>query len=309
MLVWRRWVFPLLLVAVFALIAVSLTRLAFFPDQHTVAIEPAAAVTDPVVAVERGDVVNTLSLTGSVARDEPTALKSDVDGTVTAVHVADGTDVTAGQALFTVKRGEDSRTQDIVAPEAGSISETAIVKGQSVSTGLTLATLTPARYHLLATVEPVQLYRLLDAPTDAQVTITGGPAPFTCTGLSTQVAEDGTTSIRCAVPTDQTVFAGLPATLDVTVGTVSDALIVPTTAVKGGAGSGVVWVDDGSGSDPVERTVTLGVNDGTDVEVVDGLSEGEMIREFVPGVAAPTDAVCYDDGMGGQYCDVSGTSW
>jgi multidrug efflux pump subunit AcrA (membrane-fusion protein) len=123
-----------------------------------------------------------------------------------------------------------------------------------------------------------------------------------------QVAEDNTTSVRCAVPADQVVFAGLPATLDVTVGTVSGALVVPTTAVRGGAGSGVVWLDAGDGAGPQERPVTLGLNDGTLVEVLDGLAEGDRVRQFVPGFAAPTQPNCFDDGMGGQVCD-AGTNW
>lgn len=308
MIVWRRWVFPILMVIVFAVIGAALVKLAFFPDRTDAAITPSAAIADSVVAVERGDVVNALSLPGTVARDTAFPIRSTADGVVTAVHVGDGP-VAAGQVLFTIKQTDPVRNIDVVAPEAGDISEVAVVKGQGATVGGELATLTPARFHILSTVEPVQLYRLLNAPTEASVTIQGGPAPFTCTGLAVQVAEDATTSVRCAVPGDQVVFAGLQATLDINVGTVQAALVVPTTAVKGGAGTGVVWIDAGDGTDPVEREVTLGVNDGTIVEVTAGLEEGEQIRQFVPGLAAANEPVCYDDGMGGQYCEEQGWSW
>jgi multidrug efflux pump subunit AcrA (membrane-fusion protein) len=168
--------------------------------------------------------------------------------------------------------------------------------------------ITPARYHLLATVEPVQLYRLVNAPTEAAVTITGGPAPFTCTGVRVQVSAEGTASVRCAIPVDQVVFAGLPATMDLALGQVDDALVVPVTAVQGGAGTGTVWVDAGDGADPEERPVTLGVNDGTMVEVVSGLEEGESIRQFVPGFVAPVEEFCYEIAPGQEQCD-SGMSW
>src|SRR5690606_18552666 len=161
--------------------------------------------------------------------------------------------------------------------------------------------------HVLGTIEPVQLYRLINAPTDASLSIAGGPAPFTCTGLTVQVADDATTSVRCAIPAEQTVFAGLPATIGITVGTVEDALIVPTTAVQGGAGTGRVWVDTGEG-EPEERTVTLGVSDGVNVEVVEGLEEGEMIRQFVPGILAPVEQFCYEIAPGEEVCE-SGVSW
>lgn len=309
MVVWRRWVFPILLVLVLGAAALALVKIAFFPDSApAAAVQPSGQIADPVVPVERAEVANALSLTGTVARDAPYAVRSEIDGTVTAVHVGQGQAVAAGQPLFTVKQGYPVKNVDVLAPEAGDVGEIAVVKGQPASIGGELAKLTPARYHVRATVDPVQLYRLQGAPTEASVTIQGGPAPFTCTGLKVEVADDGTTTVACAVPADQVVFAGLQAQLDIDLGTVTDVLVVPTTAVKGGAGSGIVWVDGGDG-ELEERTVELGVSDGAIVEVTTGLEEGEQVRQYVPGVAAADEPVCYDDGMGGEYCEPAGWNW
>lgn len=308
MIVWRRWIFPLLLVVVFGACAAALVKIAFFPDRSEAVVSPEAAITEPVVAVERGSIVNALSLSGTVARDEVYPVRSEITGTVTAVHVSDGATVSAGQKLFTVRQDEPRKDIDVLAPEAGDVSELALVKGQTTSVGTESYKLTPARYHLQATVEPVQLYRLVNAPTDATVTITGGPAPFACTGVRVQVSDEGTASVRCAIPADQTVFAGLPATMDLALGQVDDALVVPVTAVQGGSGTGTVWVDAGDGTDPEEREVALGVNDGIMVEVVEGLSEGDSIRQFVPGFVAPVEEVCYEVAPGVEQCD-SGMSW
>ncbi len=308
MVVWRRWVLPILLLIVFGACAAALVKLAFFPDSSQAVVAPEAAVTDPIVSVERASVVNELTLSGTIARDEPVVLRGDVNGAVTEVHVRDGATVQAGQKLFTVKQEDPRRNVDIVAPEAGEISEIALVKGQMTAVGEQIATLKPARYHVLATVEPVQLYRLVGAPSEATVTITGGPAPFSCTGVRVEVSDEGTASVRCTVPSDQTVFAGLPAQLDLALGQVDDALVIPVTAVQGGSGSGVVWVDAGDGGEPEERPVTLGVNDGTMVEVTEGLAEGDSIRQFVPGFAAPVEEVCYEIEPGVEQCD-SGMSW
>jgi len=309
MVVWRRWIFPILMVVILGAAAAALVKIAFFPDTApAAAVEPSAQIADPVVAVERGEVANALSLPGTIARDTSYAVRSEVDGTVTAVHVGEGQSVAAGQKLFTIKQADPVKNIDVVAAEAGDVTELAVVKGQPASIGGELAKLTPARYHVQATVEPVQLYRLQGAPAEGSVTIQGGPAPFTCTGLKVEVAEDGTTTVTCAVPADQTVFAGLQAQLDIDLGTVSDVLVVPTTAVKGGSGTGVVWVDAGSG-ELEERDVALGVSDGTIVEVTTGLEEGEQVRLYVPGVAASDEPVCYDDGMGGEYCEPQGWNW
>jgi len=309
MVVWRRWIFPILMVVILGAAAAALVKIAFFPDAApAAAVSPSAQIADPVVAVERGEVANALSLPGTIARDAPYSVRSEIDGTVTAVHVADGQAVVAGQKLFTIKQADPVKNVDVVAPEAGDVSEIAVVKGQPASIGGELAKLTPARYHVQATVEPVQLYRLQGAPAEGSVTIQGGPAPFTCTGLRVEVAEDGTTTVTCAVPAEQTVFAGLQTQLDIDLGTVSEVLVVPTTAVKGGDGTGVVWVDAGEG-ELVERDVALGVNDGTIVEVTSGLEEGEQVRQYVPGIAADDQPVCYDDGMGGEYCEPQGWNW
>ncbi|MFJ2505661.1 MULTISPECIES: efflux RND transporter periplasmic adaptor subunit [Microbacterium] len=308
MIVWRRWIFPLLLVVVIGACAAALVKIAFFPDRAESMVSPEATITDPIVAVERGSVVNALSLTGNVARDEIFAVRSEIDGTVTAVHVSEGAAVSAGQKLFTIRQEDPRKDIDVLAPEAGDVSEIALVKGQPTSVGTEIFSLTPARYHLLATVDPVQLYRLVNAPTEGTVTITGGPAPFACTGVRVQVTAEGTASVRCAIPAGQTVFAGLPATMDLALGQVEDALVIPVTAVQGGAGSGNVWVDAADGAEPEERAVKLGVNDGTIVEVTEGLEEGESIRQFVPGFVAPVEEFCYEVSPGVEQCD-SGMSW
>lgn len=305
MVIWRRWVFPILMVLVFGAIAAALMKLAFFSSPEQASIVPGGGVTDPVVAVETGTIVNALSLQGSISRDADVTVRATANGTVTAVHVGDGAVVAAGQALLTLK--EDGKVYDVVAPENGRLSQFGAVAGQGMTTGAEVAKLTPDRFHVQATVEPVMLYRLLSAPTEGEVTISGGPAPFQCTALTTQVAEDGTTSVRCNVPADQVVFPGLPAQLNIAVGTAEEVLAIPTTAVKGGAGTGVVWLVNAEG-ETTETKVELGVSDGTRVEVLSGLSSGDQIRQFVPGLAAPVQEFCYEVAPGEEVCE-TGTSW
>lgn len=308
MVVWRRVILPILLILVFGACAAALVKLAFFPDTTQALVSPEASITEPVVQVERGSVVNALTLDGNIARDEEYPVRVEINGTVTAVHVAEGALVAAGQKLFTVKQDDPRKDVDVLAPEAGEISQLALVKGQTTSVGTEIYTMNPARYHALATVDPVQLYRLVNAPAEASVTITGGPAPFTCTGVRVQVSAEGTASVRCAIPAEQVVFAGLPASVDLALGQVDDALVVPVTAVQGGAGTGTVWLDAGDGAEPEEREVTLGVNDGTMVEVVTGLEEGDSVRQFVPGFVAPVEEFCYEVSPGVEQCE-SGMSW
>ncbi len=93
---------------------------------------------------------------------------------------------------------------------------------------------------------------------------------------------------RCGAPcpSDVRVFPGLVADLTIAGGIAENVLTVPMTAVQGAADTGIVFIvlEDGTHE---ERPVTLGLNDGINVEIVDGLTEGEMVLQFVPGARRP----------------------
>lgn len=113
-----------------------------------------------------------------------------------------------------------------------------------------------------------------------------------------------TGTISCAVPSGVEVFAGLGATMTVTAGQATDVVTVPLTSVRGSVKEGSVWLapagtfpDSAAGSpagspagpqggEPEERKVQLGLNDGSMVEIVSGLAEGEAVLEFIPGAPA-----------------------
>ena len=85
------------------------------------------------------------------------------------------------------------------------------------------------------------------------------------------------------------------------------ALLVPVTAVEGSVSTGIVWVvpDPADPATTEQRQVSLDINDGTNIQVTDGLTEGETILLFVPGKdivrngtpssCEPDNSVCYDE--------------
>ncbi len=105
-----------------------------------------------------------------------------------------------------------------------------------------------------------------------------------------QPEEGGTPTgtLSCAIPAGPEVFAGLGATMTVSAGVAPDVVTVPLTSVKGSVKDGIVWIagPGGTGAAPEQRTVQLGLNDGSVVEVTSGLAEGEQVLEFVPGAPA-----------------------
>jgi multidrug efflux pump subunit AcrA (membrane-fusion protein) len=182
----------------------------------------------------------------------------------------------------------------------GTLSSLSVIPGQSVSVGDAVAQIAPPSFSVSGTLTPAELYRLLNQPTEATVTITGGPAPFTCAGLTIaatlagadQVSAAGSTSsgssptsgtsVSCAVPSTVRVFNGLQAKMAIPGGSVKHVLVAPVTAVEGIADVGDVYLISSSGK-VVKTTVKLGLNDGSQVQILSGLHEGDSIREFVAG--------------------------
>ena len=306
----RKWVFPILRIVVFAAIAVALVKLAFFGTSTAGAggEQPTGGFVDPQVPVMISTVSNDVVLSGTVKADDAVAVKSPLDGTVVQVDVGVGSRVTAGDQLGVIK-GTNSAgraiTVSIEAPATGTISAFSIVANQTTTAGTVVAQIAPPGFYITAAVQPTDRYRLVDAPTEATVTVSGGPAPFTCTSLTvtTPLAGAGTgsgaddpatgdpgagsgTTARCVVPADVTVFPDLVAQLTISAGIAENVLVVPVTAVLGAAESGVVYVVDAETGETEERSVTLGLSDGINVEVVDGLTEGELVMQFVPGAPA-----------------------
>jgi macrolide-specific efflux system membrane fusion protein len=339
----RKWVFPILRLLVVAAIAVALVKLAFFADTAE-ALDPAqptGQVVEPQIPVSLGTITNDVTLPGTVSADAAVPVKAVAIGTVDEIFFAAGQTVTAGDKIYDIKVEtvlDPVETTDetglvtieqpkpaisfekVFAPADGVLSALTVIHGQSVAIGDITGQVAPPSYSVTGSLSPEQQYRLITQPTEATISITNGPAPFTCTGLriSTPLAgadadsatgggadtgsgTGGTgTTVACSIPAEVTVFPGLAAEITIAGGKAENVLVVPTTAVKGSAETGVVWfvLEDGTTE---ERPVTLGMNDGTSVQVVEGLAEGDLINQFVPG-AAESQEGCTLAGDGSDIC-------
>jgi multidrug efflux pump subunit AcrA (membrane-fusion protein) len=319
--VWRKWIFPIIRILIFAAIAAALVKIAFFGDiaQESNPETPTATITEPQVAVEIGTIQNDVVLQGTVAADEAVEVKATAPGVLRAVKARPGASVAAGAELFVIR--EEVMRQDgtswfrdikVTAPASGIVSSVAVLVGQSTSIGDTIAKIAPPTFHVSATLAPEQQYRLLSQPADAQVQVLGGPAPFTCTGLSISTALAGAaegdpgsgTTVRCVVPAEVRVFAGLAAEVTIAGGIAENVMTAPITAVEGTSETGNVYFVLPDGSTEL-RAVTLGLNDGITVEVKDGVAEGDLILQFIPGAEENPEGMgenCYPI-PGGMACE------
>lgn len=301
----RKWVFPILRIVVFAVIAAALVKLAFFADPVEQSGEvPTGEIVEPQIPVVLGTIQNDVVLSGSVNANPAIPVKATFGGEVREVLIKQGKVVKKGTPILVVRaelvnlNGTPyTRTETITAGAAGVLSSFSVLVGQVVGIGDVVGQVAPQSFNVTATIAPEQLYRLTEQPTEAQVSVQGGPAPFTCGKLAIITALPGSggdgsgegegtgTTVRCSVPGDVRVFPGLVADLTIAGGIAENVLTVPMTAVQGAADTGIVFVvlEDGTHE---ERPVTLGLNDGINVEIIDGLAEGELVLQFVPGAVA-----------------------
>jgi hypothetical protein len=276
-------------------------------------------------------------------------VKATAAGTVDDVYIEQGAPVASGDLIYDIRvetvpdpvettnpDGTTTTTQPptavrferVYASADGVLSALDVIHDQAVTVGQVTGQVAPPTYAVTGSIEAEQLYRIQNRPTDAQVTITGGPAAFTCTGLTittplagesegdTSAGAAGATgssggsggsgtSFRCQVPGEVTVFPGLAASVTLAGGKAENVLVVPTTAVEGTAQQGVVYrqADDGTSE---EVPVTLGLTDGTNVEITGGVDEGAVLLQFVPGAVAGGDAAvegnCVQNADGSVFC-------
>lgn len=333
----RKWVFPIIWIVIFAVIAGALVKLAFLPDTEATGSpdSPSAEIVEPEYVVAKGTISNDVTLSGTVEADTAVPIPATLAGEVRELYVGAGQWVEAGTPILEMRAvvaypdgTSGNQWKTVTSPIAGTLSSFTALVGQQYTVGDPVGQVAPPSFSVSGSIPPEQLYRLIERPADAQVSINGGPAPFTCTGLTittplqgsgggggaggggaggeTPPAASGGPTVRCAVPGDITVFAGLVAEIVIAGGVAEDVLIVPTTAVEGAAGTGNVYFVLPDGSTEV-RPVTLGLNDGINVEVVSGLEEGDIILQFVPGAPGVDPSMmgenCVPVGNGGVVCE------
>lgn len=318
----RTVVFPIARILVLALIAIALVKLAFFSGDAGAdddGLEPGANFGTPRYVVGIGDIVNNVELTASVVADPVSNVVSTVDGYVGVWTAEDGQWVEAGTVVVEVRREVPASVDangrpvpatftrhNLTAPISGTLKRGLIVN-QGTTIGGTVASINPGTLSIAGDISPEQLFQLETVPTEAEVTITSGPAPFTCSGLvvgapeTAQGSDPGTgdpwadpgtgTTVKatCPVPEGVRLFAGMSGTIALAAGEATGVITVPITAVQGVYDTGRVWVVDPTTDAEEPRDIVLGLSDGMSIEVRSGLEEGETILQYAPGNMEPMD--------------------
>jgi multidrug efflux pump subunit AcrA (membrane-fusion protein) len=218
------------------------------------------------------------------------------------------------------------RYVNLVASASGTLTDMEVQEQDELAKGDVVATLSPGTYSIRADLTPEQQLSLLDVELEATATVPTTQDPVACTAPSIDEDEPGAgteqlaaeapadpaeealsidgepaetggdtslAQLTCPVPADVKVVPGLEVEVTVALGSRSDVLTVPTTAVEGEASTGTVYVLDEETGEPAPVEVELGLRQDGRVEITGGLEDGQEILEFVPGVDAPNQ----DEGM------------
>ena len=313
----RRYVFPILWLAVFAVIAAGLFKLAFIDGMQAEAAaggeQASAQMSTPIVPAALGTVTNLVQVQGSVVSDPAVEVKSTSDGTVDFIYVNAGDEVIAGAPLFQVKSliepeappapGDPEEVPepaapayaytDVVATEDGIVAQLSVLPKQQVAVGADVATLDPGTFSVSGTLTSDQQFRILDRANTAMVTVNGGPAPFPCsnvsmgktpaaeTAVSTQAQMAGPGQAAPEAPAAGSVSCTVPEDVPVFAG------LGAAIDITAGQAEGVITVP----TTAVQGSVQTGVvwvmpagAPGTDAAAPEGAAG-------VPGIAAAGEAV------------------
>lgn len=287
------------------------------PDQTNPELAP-RGTTMTKVKPTRQDLTTKLSISGKVEMNPTFGLVAPVAGQVRYFDVpAPGGTPTKPVRVATVWK--DGAPNYVESPAGATFSGRLVDDKATVTAGMPIASAKHVGYAIVGDIDGQQAYKISGALTDVTVQIKNGPGPFPCTVLGTIAAlpqgtipekppvtpdtkqtgqqpppqqpkepqqPSSSTGLRivCTAPADVQMINGAAASIEVTTGKATQALVVPVEAVAGQQGKGKV---DVIGPDGSRRTteVTLGLTDGKVIEVKSGLTGDEELA--VPGPNLP----------------------
>jgi HlyD family secretion protein len=280
-------------------------------DAATSAAQAAKYAQDAVVYVrshqDGGDTATSDSAYSSV-----TGLVSTATGAVSSLSSAKSSAIESRQALADLQAGPDTldlRSQQLSlqqkqqavadatvrAPFDGIVSKVDVTKGETVGSGTAIATLITKSQIAELSLNEVDAAKVA---VGNNVTLTFDAIEgLTLTGKVAQIDAAGTVAqgvvsyaVQIAFDSqDSRIKSGMTVNANIQTAAHTDALIVPSSAVKTANGASYVQVFDPpladlggtagvtSSAPPRSIEVTTGISDDTNVEILSGLKEGQQV--------------------------------
>ena len=200
-----------------------------------------------------------------------------IDGTVTTLSISNGD--TLGSSSSSSSAAVGSSTGSSTSSSSSSSSAMVITDPSSIEATVTLAE---------ADVVNVKVGDKVTLSFDAlpDLTLTGKVTSLDTTGTVSQGVVSYTATIAPDVPNDS-VKSGMTVTADIITNVTSDALVVPSTAVKSDS-SGGNYVQILTNGSPVNQTVVVGTSNDTYTQITSGLTVGQKVVTATTSSSAKT---------------------
>ena len=258
--------------------------------------------------------LNLLSITTSIKNAKDAFLNNDLD--------VQSSELSVKQKENALQDAKDNLSNYYVyAPFAGTISNIAVKKTDSVSSGTTIATLITEKQVAEISLNEVDVAKI---QIGQKATLTFDAIPdLTITGKVVEIDSIGTVSqgvvnytVKISFDTnDDRVKPGMSVNSNIITNVKQDVLTVPNSAVKTQNGTSYVQMFDtplptpatgvqGSPSLtlPVNQTVEIGISDDTNTEIISGLKEGDSIvtKTIATSTASATSTPSLLSAVGGN---------
>lgn len=253
----------------------------FFQSRQTATPVSAQAMT---TTVQKGNIQVEVSGSGTVASINSSDITADLEGEVEEVLVEVNDVVEEGDEIITFTDGSDP----ITAVHAGTITTIDVESGSRIQNSQVVGHITD--YETLETVISVDELDITKMKAGQTSEITASAFPDeTFEGTVTEVSKEGTAengvssfSVTVQLKDPKSLLIGMSTEVNVITQSKQDVLYVPIESVQVNGEEKYVTIQEATSSDAgvstSDQVVETGINDDQNIEIISGLTEGQMIE-------------------------------
>ena len=240
-------------------------------------IRPKNTNMDQVTAV-KGNITTYYTFSGSVEPKNQQTVYADKAMQIKTINVVVGQEVKKGDVLMTTVSGEN-----IIAPIDGEISDSfAEINAQAMPGAKLLDIVDYSNLQLEVSVDE---YDISAIAVNKSATVTINALNKDVTGTIVDISKEGIYqngvtyfTATISLPTDPSILVGLSADAKVLNKSVTNVVTLPMTAIQFNSdNSPYVYMSNGKRKNPKKVPLTLGINDGTTVQITSGISANDVV--------------------------------
>lgn len=234
------------------------------------------------VQVSKQDITSVLAVSGHTETKSEISLVAEKSGPI-EWKVKEGQTVKAGAVLAEIDGDK------ITSPSDGKVLSIAVPTGTTAHPNFPIGAFEARTLGIKVQVPVEDAYRLYSTPTKAKANIESGPAAQTCDLFLASELENADSEEQdlpefvCLLEPEVNTMPGLPAKLGIETASSANTLTLPVESVSGSAQSGQVTIisDD---NELQKRDVKLGISDGSMIEIIEGVKEGDSVMAVAPEI-------------------------